>query len=211
MEPRKFIIPIQIVTKTDVSRLIKELNQIDEFLQQVSIHQPGSTMKLPKSSDLLNYTAEMNRLNLLNEKSRATLSAMLNSLKSSAPIIHLSFSTNPTSNFIEKILQWLRSEVNAQILLNVGLQPEIGAGCIVRGNSLFLDLSLRNHFFKKRDFLISKLEEGLSDDNNLQMHNKLNNEQQESSRLTSDEPRSSLQVSVSEQVENNKEVEGSNA
>jgi hypothetical protein len=43
----------------------------------------------------------------------------------------------------------------------VGLQPNLGAGSILRTTNKLFDLSLRQDFARKRDILMHKLAEGL--------------------------------------------------
>lgn len=160
MEQENITLPIQVASRVDVVRLLREIDQVDNFLKQAAIREPGTTVRLPKTSRLLEELTSDNKLNLLLEADRLRLAGFLAAIKAKAPLLHISFSAEPAPLFIQKLLTWLRTEIHPSILLHIGLQPGIGAGCTIRGNSLYLDLSLRRYFQKQRPLLLDKLHEG---------------------------------------------------
>lgn len=161
MQQENITLPIQVTSRVDVARLLREVEQVDGFLKQAAIREPGTSVKLPKTSRQLEELASGNKLNLLLDADRLRLVGFLTAIKSKAPLLHISFSAEPAPVFIQKILTWLRREIHPLLLLHVGLQPSIGAGCTIRGNSLYLDLSLRQYFQKQRPLLLNKLHEGI--------------------------------------------------
>jgi len=72
----------------------------------------------------------------------------------------MSLSADPSTRFLEKLVTWLRREIHPQVLLTIGLQPTLGAGCVLRTPNRQFDFSLRQDFAKKRDLLIGKLTPG---------------------------------------------------
>lgn len=150
-------LPIQVTSRAEVSRLLREIDQVDDFLQQSAIRKPGTALQLPKTSRLLDEMAASNKLNLLVKKDRLRLISFLTAIKSKAPVLHIGLGVDPAPVFVQKLLTWLRSEVHPVLLLHIGLQPSIGAGCTVRGNSAYFDLSLRQHFRDQRSLLIEQL------------------------------------------------------
>lgn len=150
-------LPIQVTSRAEVSRLLREIDQVDDFLQQSAIRKPGTALQLPKTSRLLDEMAASNKLNLLVKKDRLRLISFLTAIKSKAPVLHIGLGVDPAPVFVQKLLTWLRSEIHPVLLLHIGLQPSIGAGCTVRGNSAYFDLSLRQHFRDQRSLLIEQL------------------------------------------------------
>lgn len=148
-------LPLLVVGPVDVGRLIRELEAIDNHLLQA--HLRNTEGRLPKMSQLMEQTTELNKLNLLHETDRKRLQELLATVREQAPILHISFSADPSSAFIEKLMAWLRREIHPVVLLTIGLQPNLGAGCIVRSTNKQFDLSLRQDFIKKRDLLMSKI------------------------------------------------------
>ncbi len=58
-----------------------------------------------------------------------------------------------------KLVVWLRANIHPQILVHLGLQPSIAAGCVVRTANKQFDFSLSEAFEKQRELLIASLKE----------------------------------------------------
>lgn len=155
-----FILPNQVVGRMDVSRLIKETRQIDSFLEQAATRKPGTPVTPPKSSPLFNDFVVANKLNVLHRSDRVRILSFLIAIKAMAPRIRISFSTEPAPTFVQEIVVWLREEVHPLVLLQVGLQPTIGLGCVVYGTNESFDFSLREHFTQQQPMLIRRLRFG---------------------------------------------------
>lgn len=139
-------LPLSVVTKVDVGRLYREVETIDNFLSQAAIREPGTTVKMPKTSRLFDETLEVNKINVLHDQERARLYEFLKQIRTDAPILHMSFSADPSPLFTQKLISWLRSELHPLVLLQIGIQPNIGAGCVVRTSNKYFDFSLRSRF-----------------------------------------------------------------
>lgn len=156
MVPDEFkhvVLPLSVITFIDLSRVGRELTNLDEFMIQSAIRTPGTPMQLPRLSKLLDDVAIANKLNLLEENDRKALLNALNYLREHAPRLHISFSAEPSGQFITKIAEYIRNNISAVALLQVGLQPTIAAGCIIRSSSHQFDLSLRQHLKKSGSLL----------------------------------------------------------
>ncbi len=106
---------------------------------------------------MLDELLQNNKINALVEVDRKRLLNFLMTVRAKAPIIHMSFSADPSPAFTQKLITWLRENVHPLVLLQVGLQPNIGAGCIVRTTNKYFDLSLRQHFANQQELLMVKL------------------------------------------------------
>ncbi len=155
MVPEKSVVlPISVITYIDLSRVGRELSNLDDFMLQASIRKTGTPMQLPRLSKLLDDTAAINKLNLIDEKERKALLTALTYIKEHAPKIHISFSAEPNAQFITKIAENIRSTINPLALIQVGLQPTIAAGCILRTPNKQFDMSLRQQLRKSRPLLV---------------------------------------------------------
>lgn len=150
-------LPIQISTPVDVGRLLREVQGVNETLLQLQLRKTGEQVALPKISQPLDMLVQMNKLNLLQEADRKRLENFLLAVKEKAPVLHVSFSADPSVPFMEKLVSWLRSEIDPLVIVTVGLQPAIGAGCVVRTTNRQFNFSLRENFKKKRDLLRDQL------------------------------------------------------
>jgi F0F1-type ATP synthase delta subunit len=106
---------------------------------------------------LLEAVANVNGLQLLQAEDRKELVAALEQLERSAPRIHVSFAIEATPAFTAKIVGWLRANIDPRVLLEVGLQPSIAAGCVLRTNNKVFDFSLRQHFAEAQGLLSASL------------------------------------------------------
>ena len=152
--PRKMVgLPVMVASPVDVGRLLRELEAIDNALLQLGLRAGGEAVQMPRTSHLMEQTIQLNRLNLLQQADRESLRLFLEAIRRESPLLHMSLSADPPPAFIEKLMVWLRREIHPVVLLTVGIQPTIGAGCIVRSTNKYFDFSLRQDFAKKRDML----------------------------------------------------------
>jgi F0F1-type ATP synthase delta subunit len=79
---------------------------------------------------------------------------MLNEVLGHAPLLHISFASEPSTKALEAILVWMRANIHPQTLLQVGLQPNIAAGCVLRTPSKVFDLSMRSYLQKQESYLV---------------------------------------------------------
>jgi F0F1-type ATP synthase delta subunit len=148
------VLPSQISTPGDLSRLIRELDNLDEYLNQAALRSSQDVSKLPQTSKALEELASMNSLNLLKTDDRKAFKELLDEIKKSAPTIHFGFATPPSITFLNKLVTWLRSNIHPQLLIRIGLEPSIVGGCMVRTTNKQFDFTLRKHFILKHDVLL---------------------------------------------------------
>jgi len=151
MAPLK--LPPNIIGQVDVMRLSRELSSLDDFFVSAKAREPGSPMVLPKLSKPLDALAKENNANLLDEKSRHNLATQLDAVYKEAPNFHISFAVEASPKVLEKILVWMRGNIHPQLLLQVGLQPTIAAGCMLRTTNKIFDMSLRARLSGQAEYL----------------------------------------------------------
>lgn len=151
-------LPTAIVGLIDVGRLIRELDRLEAHLQQQKIRSGNdSEITLPKFSLLLDQLVDKNNLNMLEESDRKKAEGYLKNLHQHAPKVHMSFSANPSARFIQTLTAWLRQNIHPQLLIAIGLQPGIGAGCVLRTTNKYFDMSLSKSFSESREVLMKYL------------------------------------------------------
>ena len=155
---KQLVLPDSVIGPVDLGRLLREMETLDNTLMQQRVR-TDVALKLPSLSRLLDQTVALNKLDLLESADLQKLQRFLTQTKAHAPVLHISFGADPSPLFTQKLVLWLRQEINPLILLTVGLQPSIGAGCIVRSTNKYFDFSLRDHLSKNRQLLLSKLQE----------------------------------------------------
>lgn len=155
--PADMRLPLAVIGPVDVGRLQRELSALDEYLRQAAIRAPGESASLPRTSKLLEETATQNQCNLLVSAERGQLIRFLTELKQAAPVLHVSFAVDPSPTFLRKLVEYLRREIPPRMLIQLGLQPSIAAGCVVRTPDKYFDFSLRRHLADKRQLLIDAI------------------------------------------------------
>jgi hypothetical protein len=154
-----FVLPTQVFGVVEVRRLVRELEAVDEYMRQAGLREAGAKQDtLPRVSRLLDATASDNQHNLLQSEDRKKLAAQLEQVLKQAPTVHMSFASDPSGVFLEKVVTWLRENIHPFMLVRLGLQPSIAAGCVMRTTNHAFDFSLRHHFTEQRALLLSSLE-----------------------------------------------------
>lgn len=140
----------QVAGRADINRLLRELEALEATLAG------SKTTKdmLPKVGDLLNQMAAANGYKLSENNNRQHLAQQLTKIKNHAPTVHISFASEPSPQVTISLLDWLRSNIHRYMLLQVGLQPAIAAGCVLRTSNKIFDLSLRTHFEEQKPYLV---------------------------------------------------------
>lgn len=157
VEPAGLVLPLLVISPSDVTRLARELEALDDYLHQAGLRKGGDAVKLPRTSRMLDELATANSLNFLQAEDRKKTGAFLQQIAKSSPVVTMSFAAEPSSAFLAKVVTWLRQNIHQSLLLRVGLQPTIAAGFTLRTTNKYFDFSLRQHFNEQRPLLIEKL------------------------------------------------------
>ncbi|HET7320707.1 MAG TPA: hypothetical protein VFI84_03950 [Candidatus Saccharimonadales bacterium] len=156
-EPAGLSLPLLVISPSDVSRLARELEGLNDYLHQAGLRKGGEAVKLPRTSRMLDELATANGLSFLQAGDREKAAAFLSETAKSSPVVTMSFAAEPSSAFLAKVVTWLRQNIHPSLLLRVGLQPTIAAGFTLRTTNKYFDFSLRQHFDEQRPLLIEKL------------------------------------------------------
>ena len=150
-------LPTLVFGRPEVHRLQRELEALEQYLEQASLRAKGGIESLPRTSRLLESFAQENHLNLLKAEDRTASKAFLKMVSEKAPSVHISFAADPSSSFTAKMVEWLRANIHPLVLLQIGLQPSIAAGCVVRTANKTFDFSLRERLKNEQDKLTEAL------------------------------------------------------
>jgi len=78
----------------------------------------------------------------LDEKPEHILDELLAELKA-LPIIRMNIAFQPTQSTIEKITDWLRTNTDQKWVLDLVINPDVGAGTILEVNGYYRDFSYK--------------------------------------------------------------------
>lgn len=152
-------LPLSVISRAEVNQMLRELNSLDDFFIGAGArkgHEAGTPP--PRITRVLNQLVRDNRVNLMEEKQRKELQAQLKEVLEKAPNLHISFAAEPSPAALEKVLMWLRQNIHPQVLLQVGLQPSIAAGCMLRTPNKLFDMSMRAYLDKQSPYLLKLIE-----------------------------------------------------
>jgi hypothetical protein len=158
-EPIGLKLTDDISTPTSINSLVDELETIEEFFMKMKVKSSLNKVNIPNSSPVLEALAKENELNLMNSTDRQKLTLFLQTVRTKAPLIHLSFGSPPDNKFLSALIHWFRNEINPLILISVGLQPNIGAGFKMRTTNKYFDFGLSKHLFASKKVLVDLLSE----------------------------------------------------
>ncbi|MFA5003715.1 MAG: hypothetical protein WC498_00335 [Candidatus Saccharimonadales bacterium] len=150
-------LPSGVVTPGDVRRLRRELKNLEDSLQQMRLRTTTPIAKLPRLGRQLEEFSSTNRLNMLLPDDRQRSAAFLEHTLGHAPVLHIAFATEASRSFTTQIVLWFRQNIQNDVLLSIGLEPSIAAGCVLRTPNKQFDFSLRSHFAKQTNLLVDKL------------------------------------------------------
>ena len=150
-------LPTVVASRRDVIRLHREVRTFIDIVTQ-SIMRHENPIKYPAISEQLRAIATANQVDLRDTKHTEKLLDLLEEVKEHAPSVHISFPTEPTADILEKLVAWFRTEVDPHAVIQVGLQPTIAAGVVVRTPNHQFDFSLRRHLYANRKKLGEALE-----------------------------------------------------
>jgi F0F1-type ATP synthase delta subunit len=150
-------LPPSVASPAEINRLRRELSVIDNALLEHTLRKSGGNAEMLKTSHLMDKLVEVNQLSLLHKEDRQRLARFLEAVSARAPVLHISFSTDPAPAFLERLMAWLRQNIHPQALVTVGVQPTIAAGCVVRTTNKYFDLSLGQDFANKRELLLQQI------------------------------------------------------
>lgn len=151
----KQFIPTSIVTMQDIGRMQRELVAINAFFHLANHRQAGHQASLPRTTTKLENLARQFNCNLLQQEDRVRLGDELSKIRHSAKPIDISFAAIPSALFLQKIINWLRANIDKNIVINVGYQPNIVSGCVIRTPYRTYDLSVGRKFANAKPALMA--------------------------------------------------------
>lgn len=147
-------LPTAVVGQSEINRLLRELAALDDFFLAAAARPAGTGVKPPRLTYMLEQLARGNSYNLLEESGRSELKDKLQQILKVAPLLHISFAAEPSPRIVDTILGWIRSNIHPYALLQIGLQPTIAAGCVLRTNNQIFDMSLRSNLQKQESYMV---------------------------------------------------------
>lgn len=145
-----------VVTPLELGKIQREIFALDEFLSADN-HGKSSGSSLPYTSPLLQNLVKAAKLNLLKVDERNQFMQQLQFVRRTAPVIQISFGSEPTKQALRVLVRWFRENGHPNTLISPGVQPALAGGCVVRTSTKTFDFSLQKLFKNTRNELAQKL------------------------------------------------------
>lgn len=152
---RSLRLPETIATKADLVNVLRNLEDVLDTYRENSIRSDEGvdfTAQTDVSSNLAALVQE-NQL-AVDVRTLNALQTWLNQLKDRAPVVRFTLASDPTPEFLGRIVSWLRQASGQFVLVRFGIQPSIAAGCIMYTPAHHYDFSLRSKILKSGSILI---------------------------------------------------------
>lgn len=153
--PTTMILPSNVVSKIDTGRLLREIEAYDDHMHQAALKKSNDALAKYDFSNMLSELISINNIDIIHASECQRAMDFIAHVHNKAPVMHMSFSADPSPLFTKKLVTWLRKEIHPLVLVQIGLQPNIGAGCVVRTTNKYFDFSLRQRFKQKREQLLN--------------------------------------------------------
>jgi hypothetical protein len=150
-------LPTGVVSTGDARRLHRDLAELEETLQAIRLRTNAPVAKLPRLSRSLEEFASTNRLNFLLPDDRHHAAVYIDTVIKKAPVLHISFASEASRKFTTELILWLRANFDSEMLIEIGLEPAIAAGSMVRTANKVFDFSLMKHLEGQRAMLMDRL------------------------------------------------------
>jgi F0F1-type ATP synthase delta subunit len=145
----EYKLPVTIATRTQLVNVYENLKSVLEkgIQNNIRANEGVDFEDLPEVSSALAEIIKENNIKVDNQ-SLKELEAWMGDLKHTAPVVRFTFASDPENEVVARIVKWLRDESGKEVLVRIGVQPTIAAGCIVHTPSHQYDFSLRNHLLE---------------------------------------------------------------
>lgn len=153
----QYQLPPSVVTRADVSRLVSELEHVDDDMNSARLR--GQHAVVPNLSPALHDFVTVNQLSLDDAKNRTEIIAAIRQLKDTAPVIHMTFASPADSESLGQLVHWLRVSVDAGAVIQTSLQPSLIAGVYIRTPNHVHDFSLKGKLQAGHGVLVKRLQE----------------------------------------------------
>ncbi len=177
---RYIVLPKTVVTKVDVARLVRELEQVDvdmtaQVVRSRTAQSSDGTPDAQNTAGALGVSAgvlaaqptlspqladflEQNALGVATGQERSAIIKQLRILKDKVPVLHMTFAVTADSQSLQTLVDWARTHVHPQAVIEVGLQPGLVAGVHLRTPNHIHDFTIRHALTAHHDSLVKQLE-----------------------------------------------------
>ena len=147
------VLPLSIVSRSDIIRLQKTLQSYEAQLHQAKLR--NEKISAPTHDTALYELAEANGLQLSLASDRMYIQKQLDDYQKHTIEVTVSFANQPSEQALGTLTHWLRTHINSAVLIRVTIQPSIVGGCIVRTTNKVFNFDFR-HMLQHADPVLKR-------------------------------------------------------
>ena len=155
----QFVLPSTIISRIDVSRLVREFEAVDNALTTKTVRKKAGAQSedTPAMSPQLLGFLDVNPVDLENTTARSAYIKQLRLLKDNVRVVNMTFAVVADPESLQQLSAWLRESIHPQAVIEAHLQPALVAGVYLRTPNHVFDLSVRNALKARRGELEKEL------------------------------------------------------
>jgi len=150
-------LPARLVTRRDVLKAARELEQLRDELISSSIS--GGEVHYQRLSESLQSLLDANGISQLTEDNVSQIKSDLEQMVDHLPVLRFAFAGEPDAKFLKRLVIWVRDELHPAALLVYTVQPHLAGGFILTTDRRRYDMSwraeLEKHPLKLREVLLA--------------------------------------------------------
>lgn len=131
------VLHVSIISPVDLGRIQRELYSIDSHFQARDISVDNRVHTTAELDNLIKSSG----VDLAEEQQRHTLIQQLQFVRRTAPTVRIVFSKQPGNRELSMLVKWFREFGHPNTLIEAGVDPSIGGGCIVKTSTKKFDFS----------------------------------------------------------------------
>lgn len=153
MPRNKAILPLSIISRSDIIRLQKAIQSYEDQIHQAKLR--GEKVPALTHDPALYELAEANGWQLSLASDRERILDQLDGYQKHPVEVTVSFADRPSEKALGILTRWLRTHINPAILIRVTIQPSIVGGCIIRTTNKVFVFDFR-HMLNQADPVLKK-------------------------------------------------------
>lgn len=149
---------LSIQKPSQLRKILRELDNLENKISTQRIKNEDQAQDLDISPALDELLKE-NELDIFKDEDFNNLKNFLVSLQDNALVLHFTFNQPASDSTLNKLVKWIRENIDPKTLITTGLNNSIGVGFILRTTNKYYDFSLGHVLRDKRELLVKKISE----------------------------------------------------
>ncbi len=158
MASKDMFLSQSIQKPSQLRKILRELDKVEDTISEHRIRGDDQAWDINLSFSL-DELIKNNDLKITNREDFNNLKNFLKDLQTNGKVLHFSFNQSASEMILNKLIEWLRKNIDPNVLVTTGLNNSLGVGFILRSTNKYFDFSLGSILRDKRELLVKKISE----------------------------------------------------